>query len=131
MKMDQNLVAPCGMNCNLCIGHLREKNRCNGCSSGKSLLRKSCSNCYFRKCDYQKGFCYQCEKFPCTRLKKLDLRYKTNYKMSMIDNLHFIKKEGLDSFLKQEEQKYTCPNCGNILSVHRDFCIFCKKKINA
>ena len=25
------LIACCGMNCNLCIGFLREKNKCPGC----------------------------------------------------------------------------------------------------
>ena len=26
-----NLIAPCGMNCILCWGYIREKNRCPGC----------------------------------------------------------------------------------------------------
>jgi hypothetical protein len=25
------MIAPCGMNCGLCIGHLREKKPCGGC----------------------------------------------------------------------------------------------------
>ena len=25
------LIAPCGMNCAVCLGYLREKNKCPGC----------------------------------------------------------------------------------------------------
>jgi hypothetical protein len=27
----QGMIAPCGMNCGICIGHLREKRPCGGC----------------------------------------------------------------------------------------------------
>ena len=32
-SLDATLIAPCGMNCGICVGHLREKNRCAGCNS--------------------------------------------------------------------------------------------------
>ena len=28
---DPDLIAPCGMNCNICMAYLREKNKCPGC----------------------------------------------------------------------------------------------------
>jgi len=30
IRYDQ-IIAPCGMNCGLCTGHLREKRPCGGC----------------------------------------------------------------------------------------------------
>jgi len=81
-------------------------------------------------CEYlaqtESGFCYDCEKYPCTRLKRLDKRYSTKYGMSMLENLNYIKKSGLESFLKNEEVRWTCKVCGSGLCVHRDFCLNCK-----
>ena len=39
-------------------------------------------------------------------------------------------KNGVEVFLKMEEEKWECPVCGFRLSVHRDFCINCKTVIN-
>jgi ssDNA-binding Zn-finger/Zn-ribbon topoisomerase 1 len=57
-----------------------------------------------------------------------DKRYSTKYGMSMFENLAFIKENGLENFLKLEEKKWTCPNCGSGLSVHRDNCLICDYK---
>jgi hypothetical protein len=28
MKFNKQLIAPCGMNCGICLGYLRDKNKC-------------------------------------------------------------------------------------------------------
>ena len=127
----QGLIAPCGMNCGLCIGHLREKRPCGGCFKKDDELKpKVCRSCTIANCDLlsktESGFCYDCEKYPCTRLKNLDKRYRTKYRMSMIENLASIKKHGLKKFIKEEEEKWKCKVCGSGLSVHRNFCLQCK-----
>jgi len=129
------LIAPCGMNCGLCIGHLREKRPCGGCFKIDDKNKpKVCRSCKIVNCDLlaetKSGFCYDCEKYPCTRLKNLDKRYRTNYGMSMIENLAYIKDYGLNKFLRNEEDKWKCKVCGAGLSVHRDFCLNCITKIN-
>ena len=134
MRYDR-MIAPCGMNCGLCIGHLREKRPCGGCFKINDENKpKVCRSCRIVNCEHlaetDSGFCYDCEKYPCTRLKNLDKRYITNYGMSMIENLTSIKKNGLDVFLKMEEEKWKCHFCGFGLSVHRDFCLNCKTVIN-
>jgi len=111
--MNEELIAPCGMNCGLCASYLAMKNDlkkkgigktyCSGC-----LPRRK--NCYYKKqCDLLgKGlvrFCYECGDFPCRRLKTLDKRYRTFYHMSMIENLELIKKHGIERFLEKEEVK--------------------------
>ena len=129
------LIAPCGMNCGLCIGYLREKKPCGGCFKIDDENKpKVCRSCKIVNCDSlsetESGFCYDCVKYPCTRLKNLDKRYRTNYGMSMIENLAYINAYGLDKFLNIEEERWKCKVCGEGLSVHRDFCLNCKTEIN-
>ncbi len=139
MTMDslkyQDLIAPCGMNCGICIGYLREKKPCGGCFKKDDENKpKHCRSCSIVNCELlaktESGFCYDCEKYPCARLKKLDKRYRTNYGMSMLENLDYIQKHGLEKFLVNEEYKWTCKDCGTGLCVHRDFCLNCKIEIN-
>ena len=78
----------------------------------------------------ESGFCYDCVKYPCTRLKNLDKRYRTKYRMSMIENLANIKNQGLEKFLKNEEERWKCKACDAGLSVHRDFCLHCKAEVS-
>ena len=112
VNMKPILIAPCGMNCHLCIAYLRDKNKCPCCN----LQGKSDSD-YFKKCSIKKcdiikdnkwKFCSpNCDKFPCQRLKILNKRYSTNYGMSMIENLKFIREHGVRHFIKREKQRWT------------------------
>lgn len=124
-------IAPCGMNCSLCIGYQREKNKCPGCRS-KLQKNNACQKCTISKCPELKKnkskYCYSCEKFPCRRLKQLDKRYKGKYRMSMAENLLFIKEKGIRVFVKKEERKWKCKKCGRILSCHRVNCVYCGEK---
>jgi len=43
----------------------------------------------------------------------------------MIENLSYIKESGLSEFIKREEEKWTCPECGGIISCHESFCYSC------
>jgi len=124
--LSPSLIAPCGMNCGLCLAYLREKKRCPGCreeDAGK--LPASCGRCIIRRCGDRPGeYCYACAGYPCARLKRLDTRYK-KYRMSMLENLQAIQERGIDAFVKEEELRWTCPECGQILCVHRDRCLRC------
>lgn len=133
--MKTSLIAPCGMNCSLCIAYQREKNKCPGCRVVNTNKTGHCRKCTIANCLILKKnnlkFCSdKCEKFPCRRLKNLDKRYRTKYGMSMIENLENIKKLGIRKFLDREKKKWKCKKCGELLCVHRDFCLNCGKKIN-
>ncbi|MCR3955335.1 MAG: DUF3795 domain-containing protein [Gudongella sp.] len=132
--MREELIAPCGMNCGLCISYQFRENDLNR----KGFHRTYCPGCIPRgkNCTYMKSscrkvgegrvrFCFECEDFPCKRLKALDKRYCTKYHMSMIDNLGFIKENGMASFLKKEESKWTCPKCGGTICCHNGLCLQC------
>ena len=133
--MRRDLVAPCGMNCRLCIGYQREKNKCDGCRNMNfvSYKTKKSTTCVIKDCPVIKErnleYCFECPKMPCQRLKQLDKRYKTKYHMSMLENLNYIKEHGIEKFLENEEIRWTCSNCGNIVSVHREACTNCKESV--
>jgi len=131
VTFDRSLIAPCGMNCGTCIGYLREKKRCPGCRVYMADNAVTMQRCIIQKCIHLENtaskFCYDCEKYPCRRLKQLDLRYRTKYKTSFFENLTIIKEKGIESFLEFESKRRTCPDCGSVLSVHRDNCLICSK----
>lgn len=129
VSFDASLIAPCGMNCGTCIGYLRDKNTCPGCRVRSDDKAVSVRRCIITKCEYLAGttskFCYECEKFPCRRMKQLDKRYRTKYSTSFIENLTIIKEKGMSDFLLFESNRRTCPGCGSTLSVHRSSCSKC------
>lgn len=133
--MEEKLIAPCGMNCGLCIAYrfLREdlnkrgfhKTTCPGCIP----RGKNCTHMGDR-CELlgrgEVRFCYECGAFPCKRLKSLDKRYRTKYHMSMIENLHFIKEHGMERFLKAQGERWRCPDCGEAICCHNGLCLHCR-----
>ena len=125
------LIAPCGMNCSICTGYLRRRNKCPGCRLNFAEKPVTRANCKIKNCPNfsvdKKKFCFQCKEFPCERLIHLDKRYKTKYRMSMIDNLEYIKKFGIKKFILNENIRWTCSNCGGTICVHKRFCYSCGK----
>lgn len=132
MSTKSKLIAPCGMNCGICYAYLREKNNCPGCRHIKTEMPVSIAGCKIRNCELVKNkeldFCFECEHYPCKNLKHLDIRYRAKYNMSEIDNLDFIKKEGIRKFLKKEDEKWSCPKCSGKICVHKGYCITCNDK---
>ncbi len=133
--MKRDLIAPCGMNCGICIGYLREKRPCGGCFKTNDDNKPNvCRSCKIVNCEFLaetgSGFCYDCKKYPCARLKNLDKRYRTKYGMSMIENLGNIKKFGIEKFVESEQNRWKCSDCGELLCVHRFSCLKCGSKRN-
>jgi len=130
------LIAPCGMNCRLCWGYIREKNTCPGCrriESKESQKSKYRNTCKIRNCEQITNgkikYCSKnCESFPCARLKQLDKRYSAKYGMSMIDNLNKINEVGIRNFIRNEKSKWICPGCGEMICVHKPTCLSCRYK---
>jgi hypothetical protein len=144
-QMEHNLIAPCGMNCGVCAGYLALRNDikrkgiripyCAGCRPrGKkcAFLKKRCTLLLNGIVQY----CFECAGYPCNNLVHLDKRYRTLYRMSMIENLSYIKEKGIELFLEKEKVKWHCPQCSEIVSCHNGICFNCgidllmnKKKI--
>ena len=131
---NEQLIAPCGMNCGLCVAYQFSKHDLNK----HGFNRRYCPGCVPRakNCTFmdnhcellKKGlvrFCFECGKFPCERLKRLDQRYSTKYGMSMIENLKHIKEQGIDSFLFDQEKRWECKDCGTAICCHTRSCLLC------
>ena len=119
--LTETLVAPCGINCGICKAHLRKKNPCHGCSDAEQNKPKTRVNCRLRLCRKRTGpFCFSCAEFPCDRLKHLDDRYRARYGMSEIENLAYIRDNGMEKFLETELGKWvqTTDSGTEILCVH-------------
>ena len=127
-----SLIAPCGMNCGICMAYLREKNKCPGCRAADTNKAISVMRCKIANCEFiQKGkakFCFRCGDFPCKKLIHLDKRYRTRYRMSMIENLENIRDTGIREFLRNEEPRWTCLQCGGTICVHKGYCYSCGTK---
>ncbi len=127
--MRKELVAPCGMNCGICKYYYRRENTCPGCRGPDENKSRYCIECIIVNCteikNTKSGFCYECADIPCKRLKNLDKRYSTKYHMSMLENLHFMKENGIEKFLEKENEKWNCPKCGRIVTCHGGMCLSC------
>ena len=128
-----DLIAPCGMNCGICKAYLAysrgvpykkgEVTHCSGC-----IVRNK--NCAFIKRDCKKigkqfRFCFECADMPCNNLERIDKRYRERYGMSMVENLRELKEKGAEEFLRVQREKYRCPECGDVVSVHDGKCYAC------
>jgi hypothetical protein len=132
LKLRKVLIAPCGMNCSICSGHLREKKKCPGCRLQDPDHSDYCRKCIIKNCDFfktsNKKYCSFCEKYPCKRLKALDKRYRKKYGMSMLENLDMIKEKGIMKFMEHENKRWECSECGGVINVHRFVCSHCGKE---
>jgi len=137
--VDNNLAAPCGIYCGACRQFLLwkkdlleergYKTGCRGCrirNKNCAFIRRDCPTLRKNKID----FCYECEKFPCQNLKKIDAYYQKKYYVNMIKNLNKIEDIGVEKWLKEQEELYTCPNCSGEICIHDAECYDCGNKIN-
>ena len=136
--MKEKNIAPCGMNCSLCISYQFNISDLNK----EGFNRKYCPGCIPRgeNCTFMNKhcellgqglvrFCFECEKYPCKRLKALDKRYQTKHHLSMIENLDTIRDFGIERFLEKESVKWTCPECGELICCHNGLCLNCQLEI--
>lgn len=134
LRMKKELVAPCGINCALCGRYLAGKYDvwskgikipyCEGCRPRNwacATLKKRCS--LIMNGEIQ--FCYECDRFPCSNLERLDRSYSKFFGISLIDNLKSIKKDGMASFLRAQRKGSKCPRCGGVICVHNKKCFNC------
>lgn len=130
------LIAPCGMNCSTCSFYLafisdipKKKGKISHCI-GCRPRNKQCA--YLKgQCEFltqnKVEFCFECDRYPCERLKKFDQRYRRTYGASPIENLEQIRTKGIHIFLRQERKCHGCQNCGGMISIHNKKCFSCDR----
>lgn len=130
-KIDSEMFAPCGMNCLVCYKHCYHKKPCAGCLRSDQGKPEHCRKCRIKDCIREKGyqFCYECASYPCKQIKSLEKSYNTRYHASLMENSRMVREYGMTEFLRQQMEKYTCPECGGIISIHDGECSECQWKI--
>lgn len=137
MKMPENAIdprmfAPCGMNCMVCYKHCKHKKPCAGCLGGDSGKPAHCRKCRIKDCVEEKGLphCYACAVYPCALIKNLERSYSKRYRTSLMENSAFVRLHGSEAFMAQQKEKYTCPKCGGVISIHDRACSDCKERMD-
>ena len=132
MDYHAKMIAPCGLDCSVCIGALREESPCTGCWGPDDTKPEFCSSqCKIATCTIRKtlpgGFCDECPQYPCTETMERENRYTNDYPLSEspMENVAFIRKEGMTAFLDRERTKWSCPSCGGTFCVHTGRCAAC------
>ena len=136
MKMPQEnidiiMFAPCGMNCKVWYKHCYHKKPCAGCLNSDKGKPEHCRRCKIKDCIREKhlSYCYEGSEYPCKLIKNLEKSYKKRYQASLIENSRFVKAYGLEQFMVHQKEKYTCPRCGGIISIHDRECSECQEKM--
>jgi len=127
--MKREMVAPCGMNCNLCSWCSTRASRAAS-AAGRGDGAASTERPVPQARQGEIDFCYQCGQFPCENLLLVEKRYVHAHNYSFVENLNFIRRRGMPTFLKREIMRYTCPSCGKLLTVHSDKCPHCRQRHN-
>lgn len=130
-KIEPAMFAPCGMNCLVCYKHCYHKRPCAGCLNSDLGKPEHCRKCKIKDCAKEQNltYCFECSSYPCRQIKLLEKSYNTRYHASLIENSRIVHKQGLTEFLDKQREKYTCPECGGIISIHDGECSECQHKV--
>ena len=109
-KLHTIMFAPCGMNCFVCYKHCYHKKPCLGCLNGDTGKPEYCRKCKIKDCVNSKGvlYCFECADYPCKLIKNLEKSYNKRYQASLMDNSKFVREQGLEKFMKEQKERYTC-----------------------
>ncbi|MBN2653039.1 MAG: DUF3795 domain-containing protein [Spirochaetales bacterium] len=128
-RIPENAASYCGVNCNVCYAFLKKKKNCLGCKNGDDGKPEHCRACKIKECAISKGleYCFDCEEYPCTVLKRLNKSYLMRYGEDLMGNLRQIKDVGVKKFLENERVRWECHECKGVVSVHSRICSECGK----
>lgn len=130
-EIDEVMFAPCGMNCMVCYKHCNSQSFCTGCYSSEFGKPRHCRNCKIKDCIKTKEitYCFECENFPCAHIKALEKNYNNRYHVSLMQNSLTAQQNGVQAFLQEEQQKWTCLQCGGVISLHDGECTDCQQSV--
>jgi len=155
MTINPKLLAPCGLYCGVCgiyiaardnnekfkealvgvyKGALRESQNltakdihCEGCLSENPFYY--CVSCHIKDCTQSKGYkgCHECSDFPCQHIENFPVAVG---KKVILRAIPHWREVGTEQWVRDEEIRYRCPNCGNNLFRGVKRCNKCKTAVD-
>jgi Zn ribbon nucleic-acid-binding protein len=101
--------------------------RCDGCLSG-GMLAGHCQTCKIRLCAANKqndSRCSDCEELPCSDITSLINQGGYPHRQEYLPNLEKIRQMGVQEWVKYEEERWRCPQCGLPMSWYDAKCAGC------
>lgn len=101
--------------------------KCSGCLSDDTFMH--CRQCEIRRCVKNKGFsgCHECDDFPCSHIDNFSM---TVGKKVILRAIPYWKEVGTEKWIRDEEARYVCPECGKKLFRGVVRCNQCKTKLD-
>lgn len=101
--------------------------RCHGCSSDDLFMY--CKQCNIRDCVKEKGYtgCHECNDFPCHYIDEMPMAVG---KKVILRSVPYRREFGTEKWVKDEEARYHCPECGNKVFRGVVKCNACKTKLD-
>ena len=101
--------------------------QCRGCLSDELFMH--CKNCEIRDCTKEKGYtgCHECDEFPCKNIENFPMAVG---KRVMLRAIPYWREVGTEKWIQDEEARYICPECGNIVFRGVVKCNHCKAKLD-
>ena len=135
MMFTEEMMAPCGLDCSLCRQAHDRSAPCPGCNGPERDKPEFCSEiCGIIRCDKRRAngyrFCDECPDFPCGDVMEKENRYISAYPLheSPLKNIRLIREMGMEAFLEQECEQWSCRECGGPICVHTGVCSGCGAK---
>jgi hypothetical protein len=153
--INPELVAPCGLYCGACRMQqaTQEGDRsllerlvkvfarrlpemasttaddllCDGCLSTRRSV--FCRECSIRECTQEKGLegCHECPDFPCLFIEEFPLPVG---KKVILRAVPYWRTHGTEQWIVSEEERYTCPECGERLFRGAQQCPHCRSTVD-
>ncbi len=155
MTMNPHHLAPCGLYCGVCAiwyadrddnrklkerlvdvyqGKLPDSDRlsandirCRGCLSDTRFLY--CAQCDIRDCTQARGYqgCHQCAEFPCTLIDTFPMEVGKRVILRAVPHWRNV---GAEQWVRDEEARYLCPQCGHKVFRGVRRCNRCKTELD-
>ncbi len=102
---------------------------CHGCKSDQ--VAEFCNQCGIRKCAIDKGhdFCHECDDFACEMMMDFITNQSAHPKIHL-NNLNRIKEAGVDTWLAEQNARWSCPDCNTKFHFDEKTCIQCGKTLH-
>jgi predicted RNA-binding Zn-ribbon protein involved in translation (DUF1610 family) len=83
---------------------------CLGCLSDDLFMH--CRQCEIRACVEEKGYtgCHECHDFPCRHIDTFPMSVG---KKVILRSVPYRREFGTEKWIRDEEARYICPECGN------------------